>query len=69
MVVKDTKINLNMENKSWLSIEKNIIKSEKALSYNYKKLFSFKVLFSFPQGLAGPGGQARYLGKYRELSW
>ena len=46
MVVKDTKIYNNMKNKSYLSIEKNIIKSEKTPYYNYKKLFSFR-RFSF----------------------
>ena len=46
MVVKDTKIYYNIKNKSYLSIEKNIIKSEKTPYYNYKKLFSFR-RFSF----------------------
>ena len=31
MVVNDTKIYKNMKNKSWLSIEKGIMKSEKTL--------------------------------------
>ena len=39
MVMKDTKISQKMKNKTWLSIEKNIIESEKMLYYNYKKLF------------------------------
>ena len=35
------KIYQKMENKSWLNLEKNIIKWEKMSYYNYKKLFSF----------------------------
>ena len=38
MVVNDTKIYQKMNNESLLSIEKNIIKREKARSYNYKKI-------------------------------
>ena len=34
MVVKDIKIYQKMKNKSWLSIEKNITKSEKTFYYN-----------------------------------
>ena len=47
MVVKDTKIYNNMKNKSYLSIEKNIIKSEKTPYYNYKKLFHLEDLVFF----------------------
>ena len=50
MVVKDTKISHKLKNKSYLSIEKNIIKQEKAPYCNYKKLFSFRK-FSFFFGL------------------
>ena len=39
MVVNVTKISQKMKNKSLLSIEKNIIKREKTLDYNYKKVF------------------------------
>ena len=35
IVVKDTKIYHKMKNKSWLSIEKNSIKSEKTPFNNY----------------------------------
>ena len=42
MVVSNTKIFQKMKKKSLLSIEKNIIKWEKAPYYNYKTLFSFK---------------------------
>ena len=40
MVGKDTKIYHTMKTKSWLSIEKNIMKI--LPYYNYRKLFSFK---------------------------
>ena len=30
-----------MTDKGWLSIEKNVIKGDKMLYYNYQKLFSF----------------------------
>ena len=39
MFVNDINIYQKMKNKSLLNIEKNIKKSEKALHYNYKKLF------------------------------
>ena len=42
MVVKETKIYQNLNNKRWLSIEQNIIKLEKTLYDNYKKLFLFR---------------------------
>ena len=41
MVVKETKIYQNL-NKSWLSIEQDIIKLEKTPYDNYKKLFLFR---------------------------
>ena len=62
MIVNDTKICQKMKNKSWLSIEKNIIKGEKTLYCNYKKLFSFRK-FVFLLGL----GQVKWVGKYKEL--
>ena len=42
MVVKETKIYQNLNNKSWFSIEQNIIKLEKTPYDNYKKLFLFR---------------------------
>ena len=39
MVVNVTKISQKMKNKSLLSIENNIIKRERTLYYNYKKVF------------------------------
>ena len=42
MVENDTKIYKTLKNKSCLSIEKNIKKSEKTPYCNYKKLFSFR---------------------------
>ena len=39
MVVNVTKISQKMKNKSLLSIESNIIKRERTLYYNYKKVF------------------------------
>ena len=42
MVVKETKFYQNLNNKSWLSIEQNIIKLEKTPYDNYKKLFLFR---------------------------
>ena len=45
MVAKDTKIYLKMKDKSLLSIEKKIIKWEKAHYYNYKKLLTQNFLF------------------------
>ena len=37
-----------MKNKSWLSIEKNIIKGDKTPYYNYKNVFSYrKIVFSW----------------------
>ena len=39
MVVNVTKISQKMKNKSLLSIEKNIVEWEKALYFNYKKVF------------------------------
>ena len=39
MIVNVTKISQKRKNKSLLSIEKNIIKQEKMLHYNYKKVF------------------------------
>ena len=38
MVVNVTKISQKMKKISWLVVEKNIIKWEKALYYNYKKV-------------------------------
>ena len=42
MAMKDTSIYQKMKSKHCLSIGKNIIKREKTLHYNYKKLFSFR---------------------------
>ena len=39
IVVNVTKISQKMKNKSLLSIENNIIKRERTLYYNYKKVF------------------------------
>ena len=39
MVVNVTKISQKMKNKSLLSIENNVIKRERTLYYNYKKVF------------------------------
>ena len=39
IVVNVTKISQKMKNKSLLSIESNIIKRERTLYYNYKKVF------------------------------
>ena len=39
MVVNITKICQKMKNKRLLSVGKNVIKSEKMLFYNYKKVF------------------------------
>ena len=39
MAVNVTKISQKMKKINWLSIEKDVIKSEKTLYYNYKKLF------------------------------
>ena len=39
MVVNITKICQKMKNKRLLSVAKNVIKSEKMLFYNYKKVF------------------------------
>ena len=39
MVVNATKIFQKMKKINWLSIEQNIIKCEKTLYYNYKKVF------------------------------
>ena len=39
MMVNIIKISQKMKNKSWLSIEKNIIKWQKMLYYSYKKVF------------------------------
>ena len=44
MVVNETKIFQKMKNKSLLSIEKNILKYEKNLCYNYKKLLFYKII-------------------------
>ena len=41
-LVKGTKLYEKMKKKSWFSIDKIIIKSEKMPYYNYKKLFSFR---------------------------
>ena len=41
MVVSGTKIDQKMQFKSLLTIEKNMINSEKMLYYNYKKLYLF----------------------------
>ena len=39
IVVNVTKISQKMKNKSLLSIENNVIKRERTLYYNYKKVF------------------------------
>ena len=39
MVVNVTKISQKMKNKSLLSVENNVIKRERTLYYNYKKVF------------------------------
>ena len=39
MVVNVTKISHKMKKINWLGIEKNTIKREKTLYYNYKKVF------------------------------
>ena len=39
IVLNVTKISQKMKRMYWLSIEKNIIKSEKILYHNYKKVF------------------------------
>ena len=47
MVVNITKICQKMKNKCLLSIGKNVIKSEKMLIYNYKKVFKCRKFFFF----------------------
>lgn len=40
-----------MKYKSWLDIEKNILKREKTPNYNYKEIFSNKKFAFFLKGL------------------
>ena len=44
MVVNDTKIYQKMENKSLMTIEKNVLKWVKTPYYNYKKLLFKKIM-------------------------
>ena len=45
---KDIKIYQELKSKNWVSIEKNISKWEKTLSYDYKKSFFFLKIKKVP---------------------
>ena len=47
MVINNTKIYQKIKNKSLLSIEKNIVKSEKTRCYDYKKELFFKKVMTW----------------------
>ena len=53
MVMNDTKIYQKIKNKSLLSIEKNIVKSEKTHYYDYKKQLFFKKVMTWKKSFDG----------------
>ena len=71
MVMNDTKIYQNMKNKSFLSIEKNMIKWEKTPCYNLKKLFLFKKSTSILKRnvLKRCFDEKQIKAKYRDILW
>ena len=64
MVVSGTKIDQKMQFKSLLTIEKNIINSEKMLYYNYKKLFLF---FKNSNGFENSFDEDQIKAKYQDV--
>ena len=53
MVMNDTKIYQKIKNKSLLSIEKNIVKSEKTHYYDYNKQLFFKKVMTWKKSFDG----------------
>ena len=60
MVMNDTKIYQKIKNKSLLSIEKNIVKSEKTHYYDYKKQLFFKKVMTWKKSFDGEQIKAKY---------